>query len=118
MTNHGYLLLAQRSLNPNPMPNCTDKKIALYHVPDSVTYYRYTYEKSVYPTVEADTLPFSTTQEDHAFLDMASRYFQFLFTQQPMTELKNDAIYNGAKTALMNLMRMNVPNSAYGYDYA
>ena len=96
------------------------KSIGVFHIPDANydgTDFRYTYEKSIYPTVAADTLPFTTVQEDHAFLDMASRRFQFMFTKQPMEGLEQDIIYKTARTGLLNLLRQNYPTTEYGYSY-
>lgn len=96
------------------------KSIGVFQVPDS-TYdgvkYRYTYEKSIYPTVAASVMPFQTVQEFHTFTDMASRRFQFMFTKQPMDNLEQDIIYKGAKTSLIGLMRQTKATTSYGWDY-
>lgn len=102
-------------------PQSSTKQVAFYHVPDSSQNgieLEYEYEKSVYPTSEADTLPFVSDQESHAFLSMASRRFQFLFAKQPMEDLEKDALYRSAKASLLNLTKDGYPNSRYGYDYA
>ena len=95
----------------------TGKKVALYQVPDAVRYYRYTYEKSVYPTTEADTLPFANTQEDHAFVEMASRYFQFLQTTQDVGRIEEDSLFMSAQASLANLLNPTYGINAYGYEY-
>lgn len=100
--------------------NSTTKEIGLYQVPTSTysgTVYRFPYEKSVYITVAADTLPFSTQQEDDSFIDMAARRFQFTFTRQPVEGLELDSVYSMAKTNLMNLLRQTNPIKKYGYTY-
>lgn len=96
------------------------KQIGLYQVPDSSinnVVYRFPYEKSVYVTVAADTMPFTTEQESDAFSDMAARRFQFMFTNQPIEGLERDSVYAAGKNNLMNLLRRTNPTSAYGYRY-
>lgn len=100
--------------------NTSTKQVGFYQVPDSSVdsvSFRYVYEKSIYPTAEGDTLPFTTTQEDHAFLDMAARRFQFIFTKQPMDGLEQDIIYKTAKSSLMSLIKPAPSSTSYGYDY-
>ena len=102
-------------------PVTSTKQVGFYHIPDSNydgVQLSYEYEKSIYPTEEADTLPFVSDQESHAFLDLASRRFQFLFSKQPIEDLEKDAIYRSAKASLMNLLRDKYPNSSYGFEYA
>ena len=96
------------------------KQVGLYQVPDSSVNgvsYRFPYEKSVYVTVAADTMPFTTQQESDAFSDMAARRFQFLFTNQPIEGLERDSVYAAGKTNLMNLLRKTNPANGYGYRY-
>ena len=97
------------------------KQIGFYQVPnadvDSVVY-RFPYEKSVYVSLAADTMPFTTQQESDAFADMAARRFQFMFTSQPIEGLERDSVYAVGKTNLMNLLRRTNPVSAYGYTYS
>lgn len=116
-------LLQYREQEGNPLyfysSASSVKKVGLYPVPDSSgTELRYVYEKDVSVTNESDVLPFHTTSESYAFLDMASRYFQFLFTKQPLEGLENDIIYRRGKTALMQLMKASYPSNKYGYTYA
>lgn len=99
----------------------TTKQIGLYQVPDDSkngVVARYRYEKSVYVTAEGDTLPFHTTQEDHAFLAMASRYFRYLNANEPIGNIDDDPVFKANKTSLMHLMAVRRPNNRYGYDYA
>jgi len=101
-------------------PNDSSKKVAFYPVPtasDNNVEYRYQYEKSVYVTAEEDVLPFHTEQEDNAFMDMASRYFKFLFTNQPVENIGQDVIYGTAKAALTNLMKPSYSSTSYGFTY-
>jgi hypothetical protein len=101
-------------------PSSAVKQIAFYPVPntnDDGDDYRYSYEKEVYPETEADSLPFQTTQETYAFLDMASRRFDFMFSKQPITGLQEDSIYKSAKAALTNLMLPYYKSERYGYNY-
>lgn len=96
------------------------KKIGLYQVPDSSVNgvsYRFPYEKSVYVTLAADIMPFTTQQESDAFSDMAARRFQFMFTRQPIEGLGTDSVYASGKTNLMNLLRRTNPTNQYGYRY-
>lgn len=96
------------------------KRIGLYQVPDSSVngvVYRFPYEKSVYVSLAADTMPFTTQQESDAFSDMAARRFQFLFTSQPIEGLERDSVYAASKANLMNLLRRTNPIQAYGYSY-
>jgi hypothetical protein len=97
------------------------KSIGVFHIPDA-NYngvdFQYTYEKSVYPVIEVDNLPFITRQEVDTFIDMASRRFQFIFTKQPMEGLEQDIIYKGARTSLLNILRQNYPTTEYGYSYS
>ena len=96
------------------------KQIGVFHIPSpdmNGTVYRFPYEKSIYITLADDTLPFTTTQEDHSFSDMAARRFQFLFTRQPIEGLERDSVYAAAKTNLMNLLRPTNPSRKYGYSY-
>ena len=96
------------------------KQIGLYQIPDSSinnVVYRFPYEKSVYVSVAADTMPFTTQQESDAFSDMAARRFQFMFTSQPIEGLERDSVYATGKANLMNLLRRTNPTGAYGYSY-
>lgn len=96
------------------------KQIGLYQVPDSSVdgvSYRFPYETSVYVTLAADTMPFTTDQESGAFTDMAARRFQFLFTSQPITGLMTDSVYSSGKTNLLNLLRRTNPVTKYGQYY-
>ena len=96
----------------------TTKKIGLYQVPNTTgTYYGFQYEKDVSVTSEADTLPFHNTQEDYAFLDMAARYFYYLFSKQPIAEIFIDPIFKMANTSLVHLMTGAYPSGKYGYTY-
>ena len=94
------------------------KQIGLYQVPDTTDIvYRFPYEKSIYVTVAADTMPFTTQQEADAFADMAARRFQFIFTSQPIEGLEFDSVYNSGKVNLINLLRRTNPIGSYGYNY-
>ena len=101
--------------------NGTTKRVGFYHVPDSSVdgnQLRYYYESSVYVTEEADTIPFTTQQEDDTFFAMAARYFQFLFTKQPIEGLQNDSVYLHNKSSLSELLRVTYPSRRYGFRYA
>jgi len=97
------------------------KQIGMYQVPESsvnAVTYRFPYEKSVYVTVAADTMPFTTQQESDAFSDMAARRFQFMFTNQPIEGLERDSVYAAGKVNLINLLRRTNPVQGYGHTYA
>ena len=96
------------------------KQIGLYQVPNADinnVVYRFPYEKSIYVSLAADIMPFTTQQESDAFADMAARRFQFMFTSQPIEGLERDTVYAVGKTNLMNLLRRTNPVGAYGYTY-
>jgi hypothetical protein len=95
-----------------------DQEIGMYPIPDAADVYRYSYEKNVMVTSEGDTLPFDSDQKAFAFIDMATRLFTFLFTKQPLDGLNNDIIYNGAKSALMALLKKKDHIKQYGYRYS
>lgn len=98
----------------------TTKRIGVFHIPDAnydTVKFRYTYEKSVYPQIEADLMPFVTIQEIDTFGDMASRRFQFMFTKIPMEGLEQDIIYKTAKTSLINLLKPIYSTTTYGFSY-
>lgn len=101
-------------------PKNTTKQVAFYQVPrsdEAGIQLRYTYEKSVYPIAEGDTMPFSNDQEHDAFSDMSARYFQFLLTKQPTDGLLTDIVYQRSKASLMNLLKPSYATQQYGYDY-
>lgn len=100
--------------------NGSTKRVGFYYVPDSTVdgdQLRYYYEKSVYVETETDTMPFTTQQEDDTFFSMAARYFQFLFTKQPIEGLENDVIYKKNKVSLAQLMRVDYGSKKYGFTY-
>lgn len=99
----------------------TTKKIGLYQVPDSSVNGQevsFSYQNDVYVENESDNLPFHTTQEAHAFLQMASRWFQFLHTGQPIEGLENDVIFKAAERTLNDLINGVNPNNEYGFSYS
>jgi len=115
-----YLDYRSQSGSPDEfyLVNGTTKRIGLFPVPDSSgTVARFPYEKDVSVTNSTDALPFSSTIEANAFVDMAARYFQFLFTKAPLEGLENDIIYRKAKSALMQFLKGVESNSSYGYSY-
>lgn len=100
--------------------NASTKSIGVFQVPNANynnVKFRYTYEKNVYPINEGDLMPFVTVQELDAFIEMAGRRFQFLFTQQPAEGLEQDIVYKTAKTSLINLLRPFYATTSYGYNY-
>lgn len=100
------------------MIDSTTKQIGLYQVPNTTgEYYEFQYEKDVFVTSESDTLPFHNMQEDYAFLDMASRYFYYLFTKAPIEEVFLDPIFKMAHTSLINLMKGVYATGKYGHSY-
>ena len=98
----------------------TTKQVSFYNVPDSTYNNRslsYEYEKSVLVTNTTDTLPFHNNEEYYAFIDMATRRFQFLLEKQPAGSLPLDATYANAKARVANLIRPTNPNQRYGKRY-
>ena len=94
-----------------------DQEVGIYPVPDGVLVYRYEYQKDVMPENESDSLPVQSEQMAYAYVDMATRIFSFLFTQQPVEGFDKDIIYNRAKAALMSLQVKEPPSNRYGYRY-
>ena len=94
-----------------------DQEVGIYPVPDSVLVYRYDYQKDVMPEVETDSLPVQSEQMAYAYVDMATRIFSFLFTQQPIEGFDKDIIYLRAKAALMSLQVKDPSGNRYGFSY-
>lgn len=121
-----HKILDYRSQTGNPTyfyeVKTTTKQIGLFQVPDSSkngTVTRFRYQKSVYVTSEADTLPFHTTQEAYTFLMMAARLF-LLLDAGPIPlgfDLDQDPLYKKSKASLMNLIRIRKPSTSYGHVY-
>lgn len=98
--------------------DATTKKIGLYQVPDTTgVYYGFQYEKDISVTSEANTLPFHSTTEDYAFLDMAARYFYYLFSKQPIEQVFQDPIFKMGHQSLSQLMQTTYAVNKYGYSY-
>ena len=98
----------------------TSKTVGFYNVPSSSYNNRslqYDFETSVMVTNSSDTLPFITTEEYHAFTNMASRRMKFMMTEQPLGELPKDATYSNSKSRLYALMRPINPKMWYGSRY-
>ena len=96
------------------------KQIGLLDIPDEEhagTIVSFPYEKDVSVVNSTDTLPFRTTAESNAFVDMAARRFLFMFTKQPQQGLETDDIYKSSKATLQNLMRTYTSTHAYGWRY-
>ena len=94
-----------------------DQEVGIYPIPDSVLVYRYDYQKDVMPESESDSLPVQSEQMAYAYVDMATRIFSFLFTQQPIDGIYDDVIYLRAKSALMALNVKEPPANRYGFRY-
>jgi len=97
--------------------NSTTKQIGLYQVPNDARYYGYQYDKDVSVTSESDLLPFHNVQEDFAFLDMAGRYFYYLFSKEPITNIFDDPVFKIANTSLMELIKTFYSPMKYGRSY-
>jgi hypothetical protein len=54
----------------------------------------------------------------YAYVDMATRVFSFLFTQQPIDGAQTDVVYMRAKSALMALNVKEPPSNRYGFRYS
>jgi hypothetical protein len=99
------------------MVNGTSKKLGFYPVPEEVATYRFPYQKDVSVSIESDDLPFHTTQEATAFVDMAARYMKFLIEKLPVAQLYQDPVFVTSKSALMSLIKPIRPKGAYGFRY-
>ena len=97
--------------------NAITKQIGLYQVPNDVRYYGFQYEKDISVTSEANELPFHNAQEDFAFLDMAARYFYYLFSKAPIEQVFLDPIFKMANNSLMELVKTYYSPNKYGNRY-
>lgn len=106
--------------------NGTTKQVGFYPVPDSEaagTKVRFAYEKSVTVTSAGDDLPFVDDQQAWAFIDMAQRRFEMMYSRGStdpdlLSNLQGDPIYNSARATLIELLRFTTPAHRYGYEYA
>lgn len=98
----------------------TAKTVGFYNVPNSTYDGRslsYDYEKSVMVSNSTDTLPFVTTEEYHAFIQMAARRFRFMLLDKDQGLLTEDPTYNNAKARLYAFLRFDNPPKNYGFTY-
>ena len=98
----------------------TSKKVGFYQVPDAnadSTVYAYDYESDTNVTNAADTLPFTSTNEEYAFCEAASRRFKFMYEGKHETDIAHDPMYNQSRTTLFNLLRHKSASTHYGKIY-
>lgn len=122
-------ILDYRSQVGNPIwfyiARATSKKIGLYPVPDSAhdgTKVRFPYERGVTVVSEGDNLPFTDDLQAQAFIDMAQRRFELMYSRRDtdpdlLASLQEDPIYTSARSSLLELMRYTAPQNQYGYRY-
>lgn len=123
-------ILDYRSQTGNPVwfytVRGTTKQIGLYPVPDANhdgTQVRFPYEKNVSVTQESDPLPFTDDPQTWAFIDMAQRRFELMYSRRDtdpdlLANLQGDMVYVSARSTLMSLMRFTNPSDWYGNRYA
>ena len=99
----------------------TTQQISFYLVPDasvngrSITF-DYTSDNQV--SAASDPLPFTTTNQDYAFIDMAARRFKFLFEGKVDQPMEGDPVYKEARARLFSLIKGKMPSRRYGAVYA
>lgn len=98
----------------------TTLQVSFYPVPDSSVNGRaltYDYEGSVNVSAVSDTIPFYTTDQQYAFVDMAARRFKFLYEGKTDVEMDQDAVYRSARARLFALLGWKQPSRYYGKVY-
>ena len=63
-------------------------------------------------------LPFKTTEQEEAFLGMASERFKIISNEQQIQRMEDNPIWSSMKTALIHLIRATNSRKAYGRKYA
>lgn len=124
-----WAVLDYRSQKGNPIwfypVMGSSKKIGLYPVPDSShdgIKTRFPYERGVTVVSESDNLPFTDDLQAQAFIDMAQRRFELMYSRRDtdpdlLASLQNDPIYINARSSLLELMRYTQPDEWYGFRY-
>ena len=99
------------------------KTIGLHPVPNDARIYRYYYESDVSLTLEADSLPFTTSLESETFVRMAARQFKFLKASVAVREklfpegVARDSIRLEAHATLVGLLNPLPVITKYGKRY-
>jgi hypothetical protein len=98
----------------------TSSKASFYPVPDSSVNNRaiaYDYNASVNVSASTDSIPFSTTDQQYAFCEMAARRFKFLFEGKVDVPMDSDPVYREARSRLFSLLKWKQPGRRYGRVY-
>ena len=98
----------------------TAQQVSFYPVPDAVSngvVITYDYSASVNVVNSTDVLPLTTTDQQYAFIDMASRRFKFLFEGKVDIPMDSDPVYREARARLFSLMGWKQPPRTYGKTY-
>ena len=98
----------------------TTQQVSFFLVPDAsvdarVLTFDYSADNQV--TIEADVLPFTSTNQDYAFIDMASRRFKYLFEGKLDQPMEADPVYREARARLFALIRGKPASAHYGKVY-
>ncbi len=95
-------------------------QIATFPIPDAVTAgvtYTFEYEKTRLLSLAADILPFQNDMQSQAFVSMASRRWKLLAGELQGVSLDDDAQYNTARAAFIQLQQHRKPPERYGRRY-
>jgi hypothetical protein len=98
----------------------TTQQVSFYPVPDATRnglVITYDYSASVNVVNSTDVLPLTTTDQQYAFIDMASRRFKFLFEGKVDIPMDSDPVYREARSRLFSLMGWKQPPRTYGKTY-
>lgn len=105
-------------------PAATDQ-VGFFLVPsasENGQIWTYDYQASVLVSVASDTLPFSKTEQDNMFIQMAARRFKYTFEDvgnkaDIQAVLNQDQTWKTSKAALMSLIRGRDPAQFYAVNY-
>lgn len=98
----------------------TSAQVSFYPVPNISVNGRaisYDYNGSVNVSASTDTIPFSTTDQQYAFCEMAARRFKFLFEGKVDIPMDSDPVYREARSRLFALLKWKQPARRYGRIY-
>lgn len=98
----------------------TTSQVSFFPVPDSSVNGRaitYDYEGSVNVSASSDVIPLYTTDQQYAFVDMASRRFKFLYEGKTDVDVERDNVYRAARSRLYSLLKVRQPSRSYGKVY-
>lgn len=98
----------------------TTQKVSFYPVPNSSVNGRalvYDYEASVNVSASTDSIPLATTDQQYAFVELASRRFKFLYEGKTDKAMDTDPVYREARSRLFALLKWKQPSRKYGRSY-